>query len=224
MSSSSSDNHQLSVLVELSAALVSRRRRAWHHLGNPKTRLALFLALSLRRLFLSLSLSLASSLTFFGSFLLPRRIGYGVALVPDFDLARTENYLILETLKLASPSSLLLLLLSFEVSCFFGVLGLVLLVPAFDLARTENCWRVVLIRGFFFPSPCDGNGNEEGACRATTLDDGWSGEIVRARGLWSFCCNSISIFPCFAIFLSFYISILLHTNPFTGFRGFTRAL
>ncbi len=89
MSSSSSDNHQLSVLVELSAALVSRRRRAWHHLGNPKARLALFLALSLKRLFLSLSL--ASSLTFFGSFLLPRRIGFGVALVPDFDLARTEN-------------------------------------------------------------------------------------------------------------------------------------
>jgi len=88
----------------------------------------------------SLSLSLASSLTFFGSFLLPRRIGFGVALVPDFDLARTENYFILETLKLASTSSLLLLLLSFEVSCFFGVLGLVLLVPAFDLARTENCW------------------------------------------------------------------------------------
>ncbi len=85
MSSSSSDNHQLSVLVELSAALVSRRRRrAWHRLGNPKTRLALFLALSLKRFFLSLSLSLASSLAFFGDFLLPRRIGFGVALVPRF--------------------------------------------------------------------------------------------------------------------------------------------
>ncbi len=113
MSSSSSDNHQLSGLVELSAALVSRRRRAWHHLGNPKTRLALFLALSLKRFFfsLSLSLSLASSLAFFGSFLLPRRVGFGDALVPGFDLARTENYLILETLKLASTSCLLSLLL-----------------------------------------------------------------------------------------------------------------
>jgi hypothetical protein len=47
--------------------------------------------LSLSRDSFSLSLSLASSLTFFGSFLLPRRIGFGVALVPDFDLARTEN-------------------------------------------------------------------------------------------------------------------------------------